>query len=106
MIDDEMSKEMRKGFLKMIVLKIISRKPIHGYDIIHEIEVKTHGHWVPSPGSIYPVLEYLEAKKYISGEDVDRKKVYTITDEGKKALEAIENIRREVIKEMALLFGP
>ena len=38
MIDDALGREMRRGFLKMIVLKIISKKPIHGYDIIHVIE--------------------------------------------------------------------
>ena len=105
MIDDALGNEMRKGFLKMIVLKIISRKPIHGYDIIHEIELKSHGHWVPSPGSVYPVLEWLEKKQYISMEEADRKKVYTITEEGMKALRIIDDRRREMIKEMNLIFG-
>ena len=105
MIDDAFGNEMRKGFLKMIVLKIISEEPIHGYDIIHEIEVKTHGHWVPSPGSVYPVLEWLEARQFIAMEEIDRKKVYTITDEGKNALQAIDDRRREMLKEMSLIFG-
>ncbi|BAI61269.1 PadR-like family transcriptional regulator [Methanocella paludicola SANAE] len=105
MTDDAMGREMRKGFLKMIVLKIISKKPIHGYDIIHAIETITHGHWVPSPGSIYPVLDFLEARGYVSMEEIDRKKVYTITEEGKKALEAIEEKRRQLTEEMSLLFN-
>jgi len=105
MIDDAMGNEMRKGFLKMIVLKIISQRPIHGYDIIHEIEVKTHGHWVPSPGSVYPVLDWLENRRFISMEEIERKKVYTITDEGTKALAAIDDRRKEMIKEMSLIFG-
>ncbi len=105
MIDDEMSKEMRKGFLKMIVLKIINQRPIHGYDIIHEIELKTHGHWVPSPGSVYPALDWLENKGYVSMEEIDRKKVYTITDSGKKALAAIDERRRQMVREMSLIFG-
>jgi DNA-binding PadR family transcriptional regulator len=105
MFDDAMGKEMRKGFLKMVVLKTISKNPIHGYDIIHEIEAKTHGHWVPSPGSIYPVLDFLEARRYISLEEIDRKKVYTITDEGKKALETIDERRRQMLREMSQIFG-
>ncbi len=105
MIDDTMGREMRKGTLKMVVLKIISKKPIHGYDIIQEIETITHGHWVPSPGSIYPALDFLESRGYVVMEEIDRKKVYTITDEGKKALEAIDEIRRQLIKEMGLLFS-
>jgi DNA-binding PadR family transcriptional regulator len=105
MTDDAMGREMRKGFLKMIVLKIISKKPIHGYDIINEIETVTRGHWVPSPGSIYPALDFLETKGYVSMEDIDRKKVYTITEEGKKALEAIDEKRRRLSEEIGLLFN-
>jgi DNA-binding PadR family transcriptional regulator len=105
MIDDVMSNEMRKGFLKMIVLKIISKKPIHGYDIIQEIGVKTHGHWVPSPGSVYPVLDFLGSRGYISMEETDRKKVYTITEEGKKALDYIDRRRMELAEDMSMFFG-
>ena len=105
MIDDAMSKEFRKGFLKMIVLKIISKKPIHGYDIIQEIEDKSHGNWVPSPGSIYPILDFLEGRRYITMEEIDRKKVYTITEEGKKALDAVDEKRRVMVREMNQFFG-
>lgn len=105
MKEDVMSSEIRKGFLKMIVLKIISERPIHGYDIIHEIEAKTRGHWVPSPGSVYPALEFLESKGYVSMEEADRKKVYTITEEGKKALDYIDEKRKELIDDMKTLFG-
>lgn len=101
----EVSKEFRKGFLKMIVLKIISKKPIHGYDIIQIMDEKSHGRWVPSPGSIYPILDFLESKRFITMEEVDRKKVYTITDEGKKALETIDERRRAMIQDMNAFFG-
>ncbi len=105
MKDDMMGNEIRRGFLKMIVLKMISEKPIHGYDIIQEIEAKSRGHWVPSPGSVYPVLDYLESKGYISMEESDRKKVYTITDKGRKALDDIDARRKELFDEMRTLFG-
>ncbi len=105
MKDDMMGSEIRRGFLKMIVLKMISKKPIHGYDIIQEIEAKSRGHWVPSPGSVYPVLDYLESKGYISMEESDRKKVYTITDRGRKALDDIDARRKELFDEMRTLFG-
>jgi DNA-binding PadR family transcriptional regulator len=105
MKDDMMGSEIRKGFLKMIVLKIISEKPIHGYDIIQDIEAKARGHWVPSPGSVYPVLEFLESKGYISMEESDRKKVYTITVEGKKTLDRVDERRKELIEEIRMMFG-
>lgn len=105
MKDDMMGGGIRKGFLKMIVLKIISMKPIHGYDIIQEIESRTRGHWVPSPGSVYPVLDFLESKGYISMEESDRKKVYTITEEGRSVLDHIDTRRKELFEEMRTLFG-
>jgi len=104
MKDSMMGKEMRKGFLKMIVLKIISERPIHGYDIIGEIESKTMGRWVPSPGSIYPALEFLESRGYIMMEEIDRKKVYTITEDGKEALKYIDQRRRELAREINAIF--
>ena len=105
MKDDMMGGEFRKGFLKLIVLKIISKKPIHGYDIIQEIESKTRGHWVPSPGSVYPVLDYLESRGYISMEEANRKKVYTITESGKNTLDHFDKRRKELVEEMRTLFG-
>jgi DNA-binding PadR family transcriptional regulator len=105
MKDDMMGGEFRKGFLKLIVLKIISKKPIHGYDIIQEIESKTRGNWVPSPGSVYPVLEYLESRGYISMEESDRKKVYTITEPGMNILDHFDRRRKELAEEMRMLFG-
>ncbi len=105
MKDDMMHSEMRKGFLKMIILKIISKRPIHGYEIIQEIEAKTGGHWVPSPGSVYPALEYLESRGYITMEESDRKKIYTITESGRKTLDQIDERRKELIEEMRMLFG-
>lgn len=105
MHNDAMSREIRKGFLKMIVLKIISEKPIHGYDIIQIMNEKSHGRWVPSPGSVYPILDYLEKRHYVTMEEADRKKVYTITEEGKAVLAAVDERRRMMFREINLFFG-
>ena len=97
--------EMRKGFLKMIILKIIYDQPMHGYDIIHEIEGRTNGQWEPSPGSVYPALESLMSKGYISMEEVDRKKVYAITPEGREVVQHLKKRRLEMIQELNNLLG-
>ena len=57
--NDVFNNEIRKGFLKMILMKIIKDKPTHGYEIIHLIQEKSGGRWTPSPGSVYPALEHL-----------------------------------------------
>jgi DNA-binding PadR family transcriptional regulator len=105
MHDEVLNNEMRKGFLKVIILHTVQERPSHGYEIIQEIEKKTRGGWTPSPGSVYPALEFLEKKGYIKGEEVDRKKVYSITEKGTETLEQIHAKRRQWIQELRAFFG-
>ncbi|WP_424357331.1 PadR family transcriptional regulator [Methanocella sp. MCL-LM] len=105
MHDEMLSTEMRKGFLKVMILHIVKERPSHGYEIIQEIEKKTHKGWTPSPGSVYPALEALEKKGYVQCEEMDRKKVYTITEKGKAALEQIHAKRRQWLQELEAFFG-
>jgi len=97
--------EVRKGFLKIMLLAIIRDKPTHGYDIIRMVQEKTHGNWLPSPGSVYPALEYLESKGYITSEEVERKKVYTITPKGLEAVRRVQEKRNEMFEELISFFG-
>jgi DNA-binding PadR family transcriptional regulator len=60
---------------------------MHGYEMIKEIEERSGGYWKPSAGSIYPTLQLLEEQGLISGEDVAGKRLFTLTDEGKTAVE-------------------
>ena len=103
--NDVFNSEIRKGFLKIILLKIIQDKPTHGYDIIHLVHEKSHGNWMPSPGSVYPALEYLESKGYITSEESERKKVYTITPKGNEAVERMHEKKREMFQELANFLG-
>jgi DNA-binding PadR family transcriptional regulator len=97
--------EIRKGFLKIILLKIIQKTPTHGYDIIRLVNEKSRGHWMPSPGSVYPALEYLESKGYITSQEIDRKKVYTITPKGEKAIEVMNLKKKELFQELINFLG-
>lgn len=75
-----------KGFLKFILLDLLREKPSHGYDLIRELEERSHGFYIPSPGSIYPVLQKLCEKGMISCQDQEGRKTYTITADGLKLL--------------------
>ena len=92
-----------KGFLKYSVLKLLDEKPRSGSEIMNEIETKTEGHWKPSPGSIYPLLAWLQDKGYTK-EAPDQEpgmKRYTLTDEGRAFL--AEHVKRR--KEIRERFG-
>lgn len=77
---------MRRGDIKYLLLEILKEGPRHGYDIITGLEGKFRG-YRPSPGSVYPTLQMLEEGGYVTSQEIDGKKVYTVTDAGLKFLE-------------------
>jgi len=91
---------MRRGDIKFHLLEILKETPRHGYEIISELE-KLSGGYRPSPGSVYPTLQMLEEGGYLTSEQIDSKKVYTITEEGLKLLETRGEPRFEANPKMA-----
>jgi len=74
-----------RGDLKYAILAVLQDGPRHGYDIMLEMEQRRGLR--PSPGSIYPALQFLEDGDFVTGAERDGKRVYTITDAGRKLLE-------------------
>lgn len=84
-----------KGYLKFVILDLLKDKPRHGYEIIREIEESFHGFYSPSAGSVYPNLQLLEDMGYVKSNEQDGKRIYTITDDGKRYLaEREETVNR------------
>ncbi|MHB1071997.1 MAG: PadR family transcriptional regulator [Gemmatimonadaceae bacterium] len=76
-----------QGDLKLVILRLLEEKPRHGYDIIKEIEERFGGTYAPSPGTVYPTLTMLEDMGYAKGTvEEGGKKIYAITEEGRKHL--------------------
>jgi DNA-binding PadR family transcriptional regulator len=71
-----------------------------------EIEKRTQGTWRPSPGSIYPLLSYLEKQGYVQQKEVEGIKKYVITDKGKTFLKEIRESsgRGRVFEKFGFLF--
>ncbi|HEX8288224.1 MAG TPA: PadR family transcriptional regulator [Pyrinomonadaceae bacterium] len=90
---------MRRGDIKFHLLEILKETPRHGYEIISELE-KQSGGYRPSPGSVYPTLQMLEEGGYLTSEQIESKKVYTITEEGLKLLEERGQTRFEANPKM------
>jgi len=76
----------RRGDIKFLILAVLADGPRHGYDIITALESKSNGRYRPSPGSVYPTLTMLEESGFISGEQADGKRTFTITDAGRALL--------------------
>lgn len=81
------------GDMKYVILKLLRDKPMHGYEVMKALEEQSHGCYKPSPGTVYPTLQWLEDEGLVSSEEKEGKKVYVITDAGRTFLE--ENCRVE-----------
>jgi DNA-binding PadR family transcriptional regulator len=76
-------RRMRRGLLKLAVLKLLSEVPRHGYDLIRTVREKG---WGGGAGSVYPILAALEAAGLIAGREEGDRRIYQITEEGKRLL--------------------
>ena len=75
----------RRGDVRAAVLALLAERPMHGYEMIKELEERTAGAWTPSAGSIYPTLQMLEDEGLIRGEERDGKRRFALTDAGTAA---------------------
>ena len=74
-----------RGEVRQGVLAVLSEQPMHGYQIMQEMEDRSGGAWQPSPGSIYPTLQQLADEGLVVSEAVDGKNVFSLTEDGATA---------------------
>jgi len=92
-----------RGWIKFLILRVLYEKPMHGYQLLEEIEKRSQGYHKLMPGSIYTILRRMEHRgllrseweKVESGPD---RRIYKLTDEGvallKTGLESIARRRK------------
>ena len=82
-----------RGLLRFLVLKMLSERPMAGYEIVEQIEAQTNGRWKPSPGSVYPLLARMLKKGFttLSGSEAGLKR-YSFTLAGRRFFE--QQVRR------------
>lgn len=85
--DDGGRRRHRRGDLKYVLLELLTQQPRHGYELIKALEQRNAGFYRPSPGSVYPLLQLLEDEGSVTSEQIEGKRVYTITDAGRQLLE-------------------
>jgi len=74
------------------VLALLAERPMHGYEMIQEIERRSGGAWRPSPGSVYPTLQLLEDEGLIVAEAVEGgRKRFSLTEAGQAEQAATED---------------
>ena len=87
-----------KGFLRYHVLEALNEKPMSGSELIEQIQKNSSGRWKPSPGSIYPLLAFLEDSAYVKELPKENGvKRYQLTESGQSFLEHDQQKVREHI---------
>jgi len=96
-----------KGFIRYHVLEVLNQRPMSGSEIMDEIEKRTGGFWKPSPGSIYPLLAWLQDNGYIKELPIENGlKRYELTESGKSLFEEQKRIRKKFREEVGFLPTP
>jgi transcriptional regulator len=84
--------ELLQGTLDLLILKVLSSGPLHGYAVVQRIQQRSENILVVEEGSLYPALYRMEAKGWITAkwgqsENNRRAKFYTMTEAGRRQLE-------------------
>jgi DNA-binding PadR family transcriptional regulator len=96
----------QRGDLKYLILECLKDKPSYGYEIIRALEERFHGFYMPSPGTVYPTLQMLQEMGYITAAEKEDKKIYTITEEGRKFLDKQKEFRERIKSQMENQWNP
>ena len=101
-MNDKYERQMKKGVLDMLVLKLLESESKHGYRIIQEMKEKSEETFLLKDGTFYPILYRLEDEALVisrwseaKGKQVPRK-YYEITQSGLKALDEIEALWKRI----------
>ena len=73
----------RRGEIRAAILGLLAERPMHGYELMRELESRSNGMWRPSPGSVYPTLQMLEDEGLVSGSEVEGRRTFALTDTGR-----------------------
>ena len=79
-----------RGDVRAAVIHLLAEEPMHGYQIIREIEQRSDGAWKPSAGSVYPTLQLLADEGLLTVEEDAGRKTYSLTDEGRAEAERLQ----------------
>ena len=89
-----MHERIIKSFMDIIILSELRNRPMSGYDVISYIHNKFR--LLVSSGTVYSLLYSLERQGLMQGIWNERKRVYILTDKGRKTIEAILNANDKI----------
>jgi PadR family transcriptional regulator PadR len=83
--------QIRKGSTEVLILTLLAEEPMYGYQISQELHQRSGGYFDMKEGLLYPTLHRMQQEGLLSSEwrqvsTARRRKYYTITEKGLRAL--------------------
>lgn len=88
-----------RGYLKWMVLRILSSREMSGYDLMKELGIGLGSK--PSPGSMYPLLDGMIKDGLATVKVEGRRKVYKITSKGKSEFKDMVKQKEQICSNMS-----
>lgn len=94
MPEKSLARELKRGTLEMILLKLLSQRPMYGYELIAALERRGGEPFQLKEGTLYPVLYRLEDAGMVDArwETLERgvpRKYYYLTETGVRELQVL-----------------
>jgi len=102
--------DLPPGALELLVLKVLTRGPMHGYAIVRAIQERGAEQLRIEEGTLYPALHRMERRDLLTSEwgasDSNRKaKFYRLTTSGRAALREQESAWRRLSDAVGRVLG-
>ncbi len=102
--------QLLKGIAPVVVLEILSRGQMYGYELSQAIEERSGDILTLGKGTLYPLLYNLEAKKLVKGkwennQSSRKRRYYSITSKGKGQLAKQKEQLKELQTGLNLIFS-
>jgi PadR family transcriptional regulator, regulatory protein PadR len=101
-----------KGCARTLVLRLLSQRPMYGYEIATALSKRSDGIFALGQGTLYPLLYSLEQKGLIrvsreedAPEQGRKRRYYALTPAGRAELEASVSTWNEIARGMRLVLG-
>jgi PadR family transcriptional regulator PadR len=105
------AQQLRKGSTPLLLLSVLADEKMYGYQIMRELERRSEGYFRMTAALLYPALHQLEMdgllkSEWQEGQGKRRRKYYTITSRGKKALASNRAEWERFIKKLQTTLAP
>jgi PadR family transcriptional regulator PadR len=106
----EIDRELMKGSVSLLLLNLLSRGSLYGYEILQEAARRSDNAFAFKEGTLYPALHQLEKKGLIeaewrTGDNGRERRYYALTTTGRKALRSYERQWQHLTNVMSAVLG-